>query len=79
MTLTATEVRALRAVIDLPTAAAVLDIGRTVAYELARTGRFPTPVIRVGNQLKVPTAYLLDLLGLSADPRSTLPPEASSR
>lgn len=61
MTLTPTEVRALPAVIDLPTAAAVLDIGRTVAYELARSGRFPTPVIRVGNQLKVPTAYLLEL------------------
>lgn len=68
MTLTATEVRSLPAVVDLPTAAAVLGIGRTVAYQLARSGRFPTPVIRVGNQLKVPTAPLLDLLGLSTDP-----------
>lgn len=73
MTLTAIEVRSLPAVVDLPTAAAVLGIGRTVAYQLARSGRFPTPVIRVGSQLKVPTAYLLDLLGLSTDPPATLP------
>lgn len=71
MTLNAIEVRALPVVVDVPTAATVLGIGRTVAYELARSGRFPTPVIRVGNQIKVPTAYLIDLLGLSADPSST--------
>lgn len=77
MTLTAIEVRSLPAVVDLPTAAAVLGIGRTVAYQLARTGRFPTPVIRVGTQLKVPTAYLLDLLGLSTDPPPALPRQPS--
>jgi hypothetical protein len=73
MTFTATEVRALPVVVDLPTAASALGIGRTVAYELARTGRFPTPVIRVGNQIKVPTAHLLVLLGLSTDPPASLP------
>ena len=40
MTLTATEVRALPAVVDVVTAAEVLGIGRTVAYELVRTDRF---------------------------------------
>lgn len=50
MTLTATEVRALPAVVDVVTAAEVLGIGRTVAYELVRTGRFPTPVFRVGRR-----------------------------
>ena len=72
MTLTAIEVRSLPAVVDLPTAAAVLGIGRTVAYQLAKSGRFPTPVIRVGSQLKVRTACLLDLLGLSTDPPAAL-------
>ena len=67
MTMTATEVRSLPAVVDVVTAAEVLGIGRTVAYELVRTDRFPTPVIRVGHQIKIPTAYLLDLLGLSTD------------
>ena len=70
MTLTATEVRALPAVVDVVTAAEVLGIGRTVAHELVRTGHFPTPVLRVGRQIKIPTAYLVDLLGLSTDPRT---------
>lgn len=65
--MTATEVRSLPAVVDVVTAAEVLGIGRTVAYELVRTGRFPTPVLRVGRQIKIPTAYLLELLGLSTD------------
>ncbi len=67
MTLTASEVRALPAVVDVVTAGEVLGIGRSVAYELVRTDRFPTPVLRVGRQIKIPTAYLIDLLGLSTD------------
>jgi hypothetical protein len=67
MTMTATEVRSLPAIVDVVTAAEVLGIGRTVAYELVRADRFPTPVIRVGHQIKIPTAYLLDLLGLSTE------------
>lgn len=50
--MTATEVRSLPAVVDVVTAAEVLGIGRTVAYELVRTNRFPTPVLRVGRQIK---------------------------
>jgi hypothetical protein len=53
--------------------AEVLGIGRTVAYELVRTDRFPTPVLRVGRQIKIPTAYLIELLGLSTEPAATLP------
>jgi hypothetical protein len=64
------ELRALPAVVDLRTAAAVLDIGRTAAYELVRTGQWPTPVLRLGRRIKVPTAPLLALLGLS----TPLPP-----
>ena len=71
--MTATEVRSLPAIVDVVTAAEVLGIGRTVAYELVRTDRFPTPVIRVGHQIKIPTAYLLDLLGLSTDPVASHP------
>ena len=73
MTLTASEVRALPAVVDVVTAGEVLGIGRSVAYELVRTDRFPTPVLRVGRQIKIPTAYLIDLLGLSTDARTPLP------
>ena len=78
MTMTATEVRSLPAVVDVVTAAEVLGIGRTVAYELVRTDRFPTPVIRVGHQIKIPTAYLIDLLGQSTDPVARQPAPGQS-
>jgi hypothetical protein len=58
------ELRTLPAVVDLLTAAAALDIGRTVAYELVRTGQWPTSILRVGGRIKVPTAPLLNLLGV---------------
>jgi excisionase family DNA binding protein len=52
----------LPAVLDLPAAARLLGIGRTTAYELVRNGEWPTPIIRLGKQIKVPTRPLLDLL-----------------
>ena len=62
--LTLTEIAGLPAVTDLVTAGRALGIGRTRAYELARAGQFPCPVIRAGTTWRVPTAGLLDLLGL---------------
>ena len=62
--LDADQIRVLPAVIDVPTAASVLGIGRTAAYELIRTGTWPTPVVRLGKLIRVPTAPLLDLVGL---------------
>ena len=50
--------------IDLMTAAALLGIGRTVAYQLVRDGQWPTPVVRLGKAIRIPTAPLLELLGL---------------
>ena len=76
--MTATEVRSLPAIVDVVTAAEVLGIGRTVAYELVRTDRFPTRVLRVGRQIKIPTAYLIELLGLSTEPATTLPRQPSA-
>lgn len=62
--LTAAEIRVLPAVVDLVTAGRALGMGRTKSYELARAGRFPCPVLRVGRSYLVPTAGLLTLLGL---------------
>ncbi len=45
------------------TAAQILGIGRTKAYELARRGEFPCLVIRIGDRYRVSTADLLRLLG----------------
>jgi predicted DNA-binding transcriptional regulator AlpA len=63
--LTDEQVRSLPAVVDVPTAAALLGVGRTVAYELVRTDRWPTPVLRLGKLIRIPTAPLLELVGVS--------------
>jgi predicted DNA-binding transcriptional regulator AlpA len=63
-TMTRDDLLALPAVVDLTTAAGVLGIGRTCAYELVRTGAWPTPVLRVGRLIRIPTTPLWDLLGV---------------
>jgi hypothetical protein len=67
------ELNALPAVIDVVTAGKVIGIGRSNAYELIRRNQFPIPVLHVGKLIKVPTAPLLQLLGLgtSIGPDST--------
>jgi len=57
------EARKLPTVVDLPTAGRMLGIGRSAAYELVRVGEWPTPVLRLGRLIRVPTAPLLELLG----------------
>ncbi|WP_395729640.1 helix-turn-helix domain-containing protein [Nakamurella sp.] len=53
-----------RAVVDLwPTTGELLGMGRNQTYAAAKAGEIPT--FRVGVRWKVPTAKLLDLLGLS--------------
>ncbi|NAZ82777.1 DNA-binding protein [Kineococcus sp. R8] len=63
--LTTDEVRHLPPVVDVPTAAQVLGIGRTAAYELIRTNAWPTPVVRLGKSIRVPSGPLLDLVGVA--------------
>ena len=58
----------LPSVLDLPAAAQLLGIGRTMAYDLVRTGEWPTPVLRIGRLIKVPTEPLLDLLRTGTSP-----------
>ncbi len=52
----------LPAVLDLVQAAALLGVGRTTAYKLVHDGQWPTPVLRLGRLIKIPTQPLLDLL-----------------
>lgn len=53
--------------LTVPQAATVLGIGRTLAYELVRTGTWPTPVIRLGKLIKIPSGPLLDLIAGKSD------------
>ena len=54
--------------LDLLDAARLLGIGRTLAYEMVREQTWPTPIIKAGRKIRVPTAPLLGLLGLPAAP-----------
>ena len=49
--------------IDVATAVSILGVGRTLAYQLIRTGSWPTPVLHLGHKIRIPTATLLRLLG----------------
>ncbi len=58
------DLRALPPVLDVPTAGRLLGLGRSAAYDLVLAGMWPTPVLRLGRRLRIPTAPLLALLGL---------------
>jgi hypothetical protein len=55
-------VRVLGMTTGIETAAAILGIGRTKAYELARAGTFPVRVLRIGRRYVVPVPAILQLL-----------------
>ena len=63
--MTVEQARNLPPVVDVLTAAAILGIGRTAAYELIRIGQWPTPILRLGKLIRVPSAPLLELVGVS--------------
>ena len=60
------DTRTLPPTLDIVTAGRLLGIGRTTAYQLARHGQFPVPVLRIGGGYRVPTAPLLALLGIGS-------------
>jgi hypothetical protein len=53
-------------VLDVPQAARLLGIGRTLAYELVRTNQWPTPVLRMGRLIKIPSGPLIELMTTGA-------------
>lgn len=63
------QLRDLGVTTDLMTAARLLGIGRTKAYQLARDGTFPVPVVRIGRTYHLAVAPLIELLGLDKEPR----------
>lgn len=67
------ELLALPASVDLQTAGAAVGIGKSKAYELAAAGEFPVRVLRLGKTYRVPTAELLELLGVEVPVRGGVP------
>ena len=43
-------------------AANILGIGRTFAYQLVRTGCWPTPVVRTGRLIRIPSGPLQQMM-----------------
>jgi hypothetical protein len=70
---TADAIRSLGMTTDLETAGAILGVGRTKAYELAKAGDFPVTVLRIGRRYVVPTQLLLKLLGADQAPTGSSP------
>jgi hypothetical protein len=56
-------VRNLGSTTDVETAGSILGIGRSKSYELAKNGKFPVRIMRIGRRYLVPIPSILDLLG----------------
>jgi predicted DNA-binding transcriptional regulator AlpA len=76
--LTRAELLALPAVVDVATAARALSLGRSTAYELARRDEFPCRVLRIGSSYRVPTADLLQVLGIDPASKSEAVPKSAA-
>jgi len=57
-------IRGLGSTTDVETAGAILGVGRTKAYELAKRGEFPVRVLRIGRRYLVPVPAILQILGV---------------
>jgi hypothetical protein len=66
--LTPEEILALDAAVDIPTAGRCFGMGRSKAYELARSDKFPVPVLPLGATFCVTRASILAALGIEDAP-----------
>ena len=62
------EILALDAAVDIPTAGKCFGMGRSKAYELARTDKFPVPVLPLGATFCVTRASILAKLNIEDVP-----------
>ncbi|WP_370192650.1 integrase [Streptacidiphilus sp. MAP5-52] len=65
--------------VSLAVANAALGIGRTVGYDLARRGKYPARVYRVGNGFRVATVEVCALLGFDYQQKAPLKSQPQSR
>jgi hypothetical protein len=71
------ELLSLPVSVDLTTAGRAFGLGRTKAFELARQGRFPVRVLRVGQKYRVPRSAIFEALGISPAEASREPQPAA--
>lgn len=62
--MSAADLLALPAAVDLVTAGRALGLSRTTTYDLAKRGAFPVELLRLGAQYRARRADLLTLLGI---------------
>ncbi|ONK13074.1 integrase [Streptomyces sp. MP131-18] len=65
--MTLEELLALPVSVPLDDANRALSLRRSTGYALARSGRYPVPVLRAGRTYRVARAALLRVLGISPD------------
>ncbi|MFJ7422774.1 DNA-binding protein [Streptomyces uncialis] len=63
--MTHSELMALPVTVNVTTAARALGIGHDKAYRLLREDNFPVPTLPVGGRIRVPSAALREVLGVS--------------
>ncbi|GAA3827808.1 hypothetical protein GCM10023083_70990 [Streptomyces phyllanthi] len=73
------EVLALPAVVSIPVANRAFGLGRSMGYELAKRGKYPCKVVKVGRGYRVVTADLLRVLEIGSQGVAGLSSEALSR
>jgi hypothetical protein len=76
--LTREELLALPAAVDLETANRALSLSRTTGYDLAKRGRYPCTVLRLGNAYRVVTADLLKPLHIDVTERRGIEEETAA-
>lgn len=77
--LTVDEVWALPAMTTVPQASAACGLSRETGYELARSGEFPIPVLKIGERnLRCRLTDLLAYLGLENSEAAGVAPPAAS-
>ena len=59
------EIRAWPVTVSVPIAGSAWGIGARGSYQLARSGGFPVPVLRLGCSLRVTRSSVLSALGIS--------------
>lgn len=68
------EIHTLGVTCDIRTAAHVLGIGRTTAFELLRAKKFPVRVLQMGRVRRVPVGELLAYVGAGQTEAPAGPP-----